>query len=204
MKLHQSIPPQSGTPTINKTYHMINSTPLFSQFPLGGAGPLQDGDQMSPIWPTKAHDNIDPAKLLLDQLMDSPPDSPVMPPVVQSPLLQSSIINSNNSPSKLQSLRGGPTRDTGICHSSTSESSYSAVDMRRGKRRRCRVQCVVVDPPTQNTVSSFSTSGNIRPPNILELGADRIGIFETGPDRTGSGLPIRLTGPDRTGYRIRT
>ena len=38
----------------------------------------------------------------------------------------------------------------------------------------------------------------------IQLGADRIGIFETGPDRTGSGLPIRLTGPDRTGYRIRT
>ena len=31
------------------------------------------------------------------------------------------------------------------------------------------------------------------------LGADRIGIFETGPDRTGSGLPIRLIGSDRTG-----
>ena len=35
------------------------------------------------------------------------------------------------------------------------------------------------------------------------LGADRIGIFETGPDRTGSELPIRLTGPDTgSGHRF--
>ena len=43
-----------------------------------------------------------------------------------------------------------------------------------------------------------------QPAVVPKLGADRIGIFETGPDRTGSGLPIRLTKPDRTGYRIRT
>ena len=33
----------------------------------------------------------------------------------------------------------------------------------------------------------------------FDIGADRIGFFETGPDRTGSEPKIRFTGPDRTG-----
>ena len=31
----------------------------------------------------------------------------------------------------------------------------------------------------------------------VALGADRIGFFETGPDRTGSRRQIRFAGPDR-------
>ena len=33
--------------------------------------------------------------------------------------------------------------------------------------------------------------------NLLRLGADRIGIFETGPDRIGTPDPVDRTGPDR-------
>ena len=33
-------------------------------------------------------------------------------------------------------------------------------------------------------------------------GTDRIGVFDTGPDRTGSGALIRPAGSNRIGYRI--
>ena len=49
---------------------------------------------------------------------------------------------------------------------------------------------------------NFWGSHYIGPYIALGLGADRIGFFETGPDRTGSEPKIRFTGPDRTGSRI--
>ena len=202
---------------------MVNSTPLFSQ---SAHVALNDCEQLSPIWPAKdtgPAKDTEPAKmdsvaLLLEQLMNSPPDSPTSSPdLPKSNHWSSENIKKASSTSKvdiasstskdykasskaqLSSLmRNGSHQENN--NSSTSESSYSVLDIRRGKRRRCRVQCVVVDPPTQNTVTSSNMSGNIRPPDLLErlrissseeeeAGEDyegRLGVSEAGVEKVKS------------------